>query len=103
MGEVYRARQQVEARRRDQDRAELFASDADRVARFQREAELLATLNHPDIAAIYGVEGDRAIVMEFVEGETLAERVARGPVPSTRRFDWQCKSPARSKRRTIAG
>jgi serine/threonine-protein kinase len=60
-----------------------FAADADRVARFQREAELLATLAHPHIAAIYGLEeadGVRALVLELVEGETLAERLARGPV-----------------------
>lgn len=61
-----------------------FAADADRVARFQREAELLATLAHPHIAAIQGLEeaaGVRALVLELVEGETLAERLARGPVP----------------------
>src|SRR5512133_263149 len=52
-----------------------FASDPDRMARFQREAQVLASLNHPNIAAIYGVE-DRALVMELVEGETL-----RGPLP----------------------
>ena len=56
-----------------------FASDADRMARFQREAQLLASLNHPNIAAIYGVE-ERALVMELVEGQTLAERIARGPI-----------------------
>src|SRR5689334_850242 len=56
-----------------------FAGDADRVARFAREAHVLESLNHPHIAAIYGVE-DRAIVMELVEGETLAERIRRGPV-----------------------
>src|SRR5437868_3192904 len=56
-----------------------FAADADRMARFAREAHILASLNHPHIAAIYGVE-DRAIVMELVEGETLAERIRRAPV-----------------------
>jgi eukaryotic-like serine/threonine-protein kinase len=50
------------------------------MARFAREAQILASLNHPHIAAIYGVE-DRALVMELVEGETLAERIARGPIP----------------------
>src|SRR5262252_3019006 len=82
MGEVYRARD-TRLKREVAIKVvpELFASDADRVARFQREAELLATLNHPNIAAIYGVEAERAIVMELVEGETLADRVARGPVP----------------------
>src|SRR5256885_420450 len=58
---------------------EVFAQDPDRMARFHREAQVLASLNHPNIAAIYGVE-DRAIVMELVEGETLAERIARGPL-----------------------
>jgi serine/threonine-protein kinase len=57
-----------------------FASDPDRLARFTREAQVLASLNHPNIAAIYGVE-DRALVMELVEGPTLAERIAEGPVP----------------------
>jgi len=57
-----------------------FARDAERITRFGREAHVLASLNHPHIAAIYGVE-DRAIVMELVEGETLAERIRRGPVP----------------------
>src|SRR5262249_1958649 len=52
-----------------------FAQDADRMARFEREARVLATLNHPNIAAIYGVE-ERALVMELVEGETLS-----GPLP----------------------
>src|SRR5215471_10726393 len=57
-----------------------FAQDADRLARFTREAQVLASLNHPNIAAIYGVE-DRALVMELVEGPTLAERIAQGPIP----------------------
>src|SRR5207253_3922740 len=57
-----------------------FAADPDRLARFTREAQVLASLNHPNIAAIYGVE-DRALVMELVEGLTLAERIAQGPVP----------------------
>jgi len=57
-----------------------FAADPDRMARFEREAKVLASLNHPNIAAIYGVE-ERALVMELVEGPTLAERIAQGPVP----------------------
>ena len=85
MGEVYRARDT----KLDRDVAikvlpEDFASDPDRLARFEREAKLLASLNHANIAAIYGLEdeGDqRFIVMEVVEGETLAGRIARGPVP----------------------
>ena len=61
-----------------------FASDADRMARFQREAHVLASLNHPNIAAIHGLEessGVRALVMELVEGPTLADRIAQGPIP----------------------
>ena len=63
---------------------EAVASDPDRLARFQREAQVLASLNHPNIAHIYGLErsdGVEALVMELVEGPTLAERIARGPIP----------------------
>jgi len=59
---------------------ESFAHDAERIARFGREAKVLAALNHPNIAQIYGLE-ERALVMELVEGPTLAERIAQGPVP----------------------
>jgi serine/threonine-protein kinase len=84
MGEVYRARDT----RLDRDVAikilpEAFAADAERVSRFQREARVLASLNHPHIAAIYGLEdaeGVKALVMELVEGEDLAKRLARGAV-----------------------
>ena len=57
-----------------------FASDNDRLARFTREAQLLASLNHPNIAAIYGFE-DCALILELVEGSTLADRIAQGPIP----------------------
>src|SRR5437867_1674705 len=57
-----------------------FAADPDRLARFTREAQVLASLNHPNIAAIYGVE-ERALILELVEGPTLAERIAQGPIP----------------------
>src|SRR5918995_825234 len=85
MGEVYRARDLKLGR----DVAlkilpEMFASDPDRVARFEREALLLASLNHPHIAAIYGVErtdGVHALVLELVEGATLADRIAGGAGP----------------------
>jgi serine/threonine protein kinase len=85
MGEVYRARDSKLGR----DVAlkvisEQFANDAERMARFEREAKVLASLNHPNIAHIYGLEdssGVRALVMELVEGQTLAERIARGPMP----------------------
>src|SRR5512139_3540732 len=85
MGEVYQAKDQKLGR----DVAikvlpTRFASDADRVSRFQREAKLLASLNHPNIAAIHGLEesgGSSFLVLELVEGETLAEQVKRGPIP----------------------
>jgi RIO-like serine/threonine protein kinase len=85
MGEVYRARDT----KLDRDVAikvlpEAFTHDADRLARFQREAKTLASLNHPHIAAIYGFEksaGMQALVLELVEGPTLADRIAKGPIP----------------------
>ena len=63
---------------------ESVAADKERLARFRREAEVLASLNHPNIAAIYGLErsdGATALVMELVEGPTLADRIAQGPIP----------------------
>jgi serine/threonine-protein kinase len=60
-----------------------FADDADRLSRFLREAQILASLNHPNIAQIYGLEESatmRCIVMELVEGQTLGERILRGPM-----------------------
>ena len=63
---------------------EAFATDPDRLARFQREAEVLASLNHPNIAQIHGLEeadGVRALVLELVEGPTLADRIKQGPIP----------------------
>ena len=63
---------------------EAFAYDPDRLARFQREAQVLASLNHPGIAAIYGLEDSghtKALVLELVEGPTLADRIKRGPIP----------------------
>jgi serine/threonine protein kinase len=85
MGEVYRAHDT----RLKRDVAikilpETFARDSDRRARFRREAELLATLNHPHIAAVYGLEEDSgltALVLELVEGPTLADRLDKGPIP----------------------
>jgi len=85
MGEVYRAHDTE--LRRDVALKVLpsgVASDEERLVRFRREAELLASLNHPNIAQIYGLavsQDIRALVMELVEGETLAERMARGPLP----------------------
>ena len=85
MGVVYRARdlklQRDVALKMLPDH---FKNDHDRLLRFQREAQILASLNHPNIAQIYGLEqteGSACIVMELVEGETLAERVKRGPSP----------------------
>ena len=63
---------------------EAFATDPDRLARFQREAQVLASLNHPNIAQIHGLEesdGTRALVLELVDGPTLADRIAQGPIP----------------------
>ncbi len=85
MGEVYRARDT----KLDRDVAlkvlpEAFTQDPDRLARFEREAKVLASLTHPNIAAIYGLEeaGDtRALVLELVEGPTLADRLAKVPIP----------------------
>lgn len=81
MGEVYRARDTKLGR--DVAIKVLPAglvADPERLARFEREARVLAALNHPNIAAIYGLE-DHAIVMELVDGPTLAERIAAGPIP----------------------
>jgi len=63
-----------------------FAANPDRMARFTREAQVLASLNHPNIAAIYGVE-DRALVLELVEGPTLSERIAQGALPENEALD----------------
>src|SRR5215831_3923907 len=82
MGEVYRARDtKLDREVALKVLASGFASDAARLVRFQREALVLASLNHPNIAAIYGLEewGDiHALVMELVEGPTLAEQIASG-------------------------
>jgi serine/threonine protein kinase len=85
MGEVYRATDTKLGR----DVAlkllpKAFASDLERLSRFQREARLLASLNHPNIAAIYGLEeaeGTPFLALELVEGEDLAERLKHGPIP----------------------
>jgi eukaryotic-like serine/threonine-protein kinase len=85
MGQVYRARDT----KLNRDVAlkvlpDSFANDPDRLARFTREAQTLASLNHPNIAHIHGLEesnGVRALVMELVEGEDLSQRIARGAIP----------------------
>ena len=85
MGEVFRARDT----KLNRDVAikvlpAAFAQDGERVARFRREAQVLASLNHPNVAAIYGLEesdGVLALALELVEGEDLAERLTRGAIP----------------------
>ena len=85
MGQVYRATDTT----LDRDVAlkvlpDAFTADPDRLARFEREAKVLASLNHPNIGAIYGLEksGDtRALVLELIEGPTLADRIKQGPIP----------------------
>src|SRR5688572_2698075 len=85
MGEVYRARdtnlgRDVALKALPQS----VTQDADRLARFRREAQLLAALNHPHIAGIYGLEeanAQRFLILELVDGETLAARIQRGPLP----------------------
>ena len=91
MGEVYRARDtrlgRVVALKRLPD---AFAHDPERVARFEREARLLASLNHPNIAALYGVEktdGALCLALELIEGESLAQRLTRGALPADEAFD----------------
>ncbi|HVS03254.1 MAG TPA: protein kinase, partial [Thermoanaerobaculia bacterium] len=85
MGEVYRARDTRLGREvAIKVIPEAFLADPERLGRFEREARLLASLNHPHIAAIHGVEeveGRRFLVLELVAGETLAERLGRGPIP----------------------
>jgi serine/threonine protein kinase/Tol biopolymer transport system component len=91
MGEVYRARDtRLKREVAIKVLPDAFASDPDRLARFQREAELLATLNHPNIGSVYGFEQSdpstisgqavSAIILELIEGETLADRIHRGPI-----------------------
>ncbi len=104
MGEVYRARDT----RLQRDVAlkilpDAFAADADRLARFEREAQMLASLNHPNIAAIHGLEESgsvRALVLELVEGNTLADLIAGGrPLPVdealaiARQMQKRCRQP----------
>jgi serine/threonine-protein kinase len=85
MGEVYRARDTRLGRSAAiKSLPATFAYDAERVARLKREAQLLASLNHPHIAGIYGLEesnGLQYLALEFVDGETLADRISRGPLP----------------------
>ncbi len=91
MGEVYRATDT----KLNRDVAlkilpEQFASDSQQMGRFQREAEVLASLDHPNIGQIYGIEEagqTKALVLQFIEGPTLADKIAQGQFPSIRRRD----------------
>src|SRR5215510_3912131 len=91
MGEVYSARD-LKLKREVAIKIlpEEFSRDPDRVSRFQREAEVLASLNHPNIAAIHSLEeanGTRFLVLELIDGETLADRIQRGPIPAEEALD----------------
>ena len=108
MGEVYKARDTKLGR----DVAikilpDAFVSDPERVARFQREARTLASLNHPNIGGIHGLEesgGVTALVMELVEGEDLSQRIARGAIPIDEALPHRAaRSRKPSKRRTSRG
>src|ERR1022692_2760778 len=106
MGEVYRATDSKLGR----DVAlkvilQEFAQDTQLMARFQREAQVLASLNHTNIASIYGLEdsgGVRALVMELVEGPTLADRIREGAIPLEEALPSQSKLRKRSSTRTSA-
>src|SRR5882762_5007455 len=91
MGEVYRARDtRLDRTVAIKSLPPVFATDPERLARFEREAKLLASLNHPNIAAIYGLEdmeGSPYLVLEFVEGETLAQRLSRGALSARETLD----------------
>jgi serine/threonine protein kinase len=101
MGVVYKAEDTILARKvAIKVLPEVFTKDPERLARFEREARVFASLNHPNIAAILGVEeadGKRFLVLELVEGETLAERLGRGPLSlESERSESMCGlSPAR--------
>ena len=104
MGEVYRARDtKLNRQVALKILPETFASDPDRIARFTREAQTLASLNHPHIAQIHGIEeqsGTRALVMELVEGETPPTASHAGRFPPTKPYRSRGRSPTPSKRRT---
>jgi len=104
MGEVYRA---TDSRLKREVAIKVlpaaFTEDKERLARFEREAQLLAQLHHPNIASIFGLEesgGVKALVMELVDGPTLAERLESGLFPFLRAFPSRCTSRKRWKRPT---
>ena|SRR5436853_5350275 len=91
MGEVYRARDtKLKREVAIKILPDEFSRDPERISRFQREAEVLACLNHPNIAAIHSLEesnGSRFLVLEFVDGETLADKLAREPIAIVEALD----------------
>ncbi len=99
MGQVWQATD-TQLNRQVEVLPEAFAADPDRLARFTREARILASLNHPNIAQIHGIEeaeGTRALVLELVEGPTLADRISKGPIPLDEALrEYQCRSSNRS-------
>jgi len=105
MGQVYRARDtKLNREVALKILPDAFASDPDRLARFTREAQTLASLNHPNIAHIHGLEesgGVRALVIELVEGEDLSQRIARGAIPARRGAAAReaCRQGARNRAR----
>jgi serine/threonine protein kinase len=107
MGQVYRARDTKLGREvAVKVLPEIFAVDHDRLGRFQREAQVLASLNHPNIAHIHGVEesgGTPALIMELVEGETLAERMGRSGRPSTGLRPFSANASAKTQEALPAG
>ena len=81
---------------------EAFAADAERLARFEREAKLLASLNHPNVAVVYGLHHDggvRFLAMELVRGRSLTDGDRPRPRPRARRSSWRSRSPMDSPRR----
>ncbi len=107
MGEVYRARDTKLGREvAIKVLPDAFAKDPARLARFEREARLLASLNHPNIATIHGLEesgGVNYLVMELVPGQTLAERLSGGPVEVEEALEAAARLPQPWKRRTRKG
>ena len=101
MGQVYRATDtQLGRDVAWKSLSDAFASDPERLARFQREARLLASLNHPGIAAIHGIEQSddtRALVLELVEGPTLAERIEASSLSGQGQRGWVERAPARGR------
>ena len=107
MGEVYRARDtKLNREVALKVLLDAFIRDPDRLARFTREAQVLASLNHPHIGAIYGFEDTgetHALVLELIEGDTLADRIARGAIALDEALAIARQSATPSRRRTSTG